>query len=130
LYALEEALRKPNPFSADTEEESAQMSDLGGGRASNGGDRKKQKQKSSAGYSWRKNEDTVLRGELPARQATMNIPPTQPPNKEALQVTGTVAVDLSLAAQTTAFLQAEAEWLAAILAMSPAEQVLVHLLPV
>lgn len=39
LYALEEALRKPNPFTADLEEESAQMSDLGGGRASNGGAR-------------------------------------------------------------------------------------------
>jgi hypothetical protein len=60
----------------------------------------------------------------------MNIPPTQPPSRAALQATGTVAVDLSLAAQTTAFLQAEAELLAAILAMSPAEQVLVHLLPV
>ncbi|KAM0718091.1 hypothetical protein Q7P37_006423 [Cladosporium fusiforme] len=39
LYALEEALRKPHPFSADLDEESAQMSDLGGGRASNGGAR-------------------------------------------------------------------------------------------
>jgi hypothetical protein len=39
LYALEEALRKPNPFSADLDEEFAQMSDLGGGRASNGGAR-------------------------------------------------------------------------------------------
>ena len=72
----------------------------------------------------------MLRGELLAKQATTNIPPTPPINKEALQTTGTAAVDLSLAAQTTAFLQAEAEWLAAILAMSPAEQVLVHLLPV
>ena len=72
----------------------------------------------------------MLRGELLAKQATLNIPPTPTPNKEVLQATGTVAVDLSLAAQTTAFLQAEAEWLAAILAMSPAEQVLVHLLPV
>ena len=60
----------------------------------------------------------------------MNTPPTQPPSRAALQATGIVAVDLSLAAQTTAFLQAEAELLAAILAMSPAEQVLVHLLPV
>lgn len=59
----------------------------------------------------------------------MNIPPTQPPNKEALQVTGTVAVDLSLAAQTTAFLQAEVEPPAAILAMSLPEPVLVDLLP-
>ena len=50
----------------------------------------------------------------------MNIPPTQPPNKEALQVTGTVAVDLSLAAQTTAFLQAE---VAEILVMPLPEQV-------
>lgn len=39
LYALEEALRKPHPFSEDFDEENAQMSDLGGGRASNGGAR-------------------------------------------------------------------------------------------
>jgi hypothetical protein len=71
----------------------------------------------------------VLRGELLAKQATLNIPPTPTPNKEALQATGTVAVDLSLAVQTTAFLQAEAAQPAAILVMSPAEQVLVDLLP-
>nr|OQO32297.1 hypothetical protein B0A51_00356 [Rachicladosporium sp. CCFEE 5018] len=39
LYALEEALRKPQVFTADEEEEAAQMSELGGGRASNGGAR-------------------------------------------------------------------------------------------
>lgn len=38
LYALEEAIRKPNPFTVDEYEENAQMSDLGG-RASNGGAR-------------------------------------------------------------------------------------------
>ncbi|KAF2718938.1 hypothetical protein K431DRAFT_314585 [Polychaeton citri CBS 116435] len=36
LYALEEAVRHPNPFTPDLEEENAQMSDLTGGRASNG----------------------------------------------------------------------------------------------
>ena len=35
-YALEEALRKPNPFTPNLEEELAQMSDLGGARAQNG----------------------------------------------------------------------------------------------
>jgi hypothetical protein len=60
----------------------------------------------------------------------MNIPPTPPPNKEAFQVTGTAAVDLSLAAQTTAFLQAEVELRAAILVTLLPEQVLVgRLLP-
>lgn len=42
LYALEEALRKPKPFTPDEAEEYALMSDLGGGsaaRASNGGAR-------------------------------------------------------------------------------------------
>ncbi|PPJ50510.1 hypothetical protein CBER1_07735 [Cercospora berteroae] len=42
LYALEEAIRKPNPFTPDEDEEYALMSDLGGGsagRASNGGAR-------------------------------------------------------------------------------------------
>ncbi|KAM3422197.1 hypothetical protein BST61_g2563 [Cercospora zeina] len=42
LTALEEAIRKPNPFTPDEEEEDALMSDLGGGsagRASNGGAR-------------------------------------------------------------------------------------------
>ena len=69
----------------------------------------------------------MLRGELLAKQATTNIPPTPPINKEALQTTGTAAVDLSLAAQTTAFLQAE---VAAILVMPLPEQVSAdHLLP-
>lgn len=36
---IEEFLRKPNNFTPDLEEENAQMSDLGGGRASNGGAR-------------------------------------------------------------------------------------------
>lgn len=42
LYALEEAIRKPHPFTVDDFEENAQMSDLAGGstaRASNGGAR-------------------------------------------------------------------------------------------
>ncbi|KAF4541428.1 uncharacterized protein LTHEOB_8824 [Lasiodiplodia theobromae] len=41
LYALEEALRGPNPFTPDLAEENAQMSDLlgGNGRAANGGAR-------------------------------------------------------------------------------------------
>ncbi|KAF2170399.1 hypothetical protein M409DRAFT_64153 [Zasmidium cellare ATCC 36951] len=42
LYALEEAIRKPHPFTVDEIEENAQMSDLAGGstaRASNGGAR-------------------------------------------------------------------------------------------
>ena len=39
LFTLEEAIRHPNSFTPDLEEENAQMSDLGGGRASNGGAR-------------------------------------------------------------------------------------------
>jgi hypothetical protein len=66
----------------------------------------------------------VLRGELP-----VNIPPTPTLNKVS-PATGTVAVGLSLAAQTMAFLQAEVERLAAILVMSLPEQVLVYLLRV
>ena len=38
-FALEEAIRHPNSFTPDLEEENAQMSDLGGGRAANGGSR-------------------------------------------------------------------------------------------
>ena len=71
----------------------------------------------------------MLRGELPAKRVTTNILPTQPLNKAASQATGTVVVGLSLAAQTTAFLQAEVELqAAAILVMPPLEQVLVGLL--
>ena len=36
-YALEVAIRQPNPFTPDDAEENAQMSSLGGGRATNGG---------------------------------------------------------------------------------------------
>ncbi|KAK5133444.1 hypothetical protein LTR08_007686 [Meristemomyces frigidus] len=39
LYAVEEALRNPNSFTPDLQEENAQMSDLAGGRANNGGAR-------------------------------------------------------------------------------------------
>lgn len=39
LYAVEEAIRHPNPFTPDPIEENAQMASLGGGGASNGGSR-------------------------------------------------------------------------------------------
>jgi hypothetical protein len=61
----------------------------------------------------------VPRGELLPKQATTNILPTRTLNKEVLQTTGIAAVDLSLAAQTTAFLQVE---VAAILVMPLPEQ--------